>query len=48
MPDVGELMDLQRKDTSESDTFALKIVRDQCTVGHTPRDITNWCSYLLL
>ena len=39
-------MDLQRDDTGEHDIHAIKILRDQCKVGHIPCDTTNLCSYL--
>ena len=47
-PVIGEIMDCQRDKANKYDTHATKIVREQCTVGHVPRDISKWISYLLL
>ena len=44
-PTIDETLQVIREDASDHDEYAVAIVKDECIVGHVPREISRICSF---
>ena len=46
-PFIGESLNTQRELENVHDKYAVKVLKNQAVVGHVPREISRYCSFVL-